>query len=107
MTVQDIITLVGIVFASNGLWQYLSFKAQQKEKRKEQENSSKSGADKLLLGIAFKIIVESCQHYIEVGHISPDEYKELNHYLFEPYKEMGGDGTAERLICEVAKLPIE
>lgn len=100
MDIQDIITLVGIILASNGLWSYIQFKAQQR-------SNKKTGEQKLLLGLAFKTIVEACQHYIEVGHISPEEYKELNHYLFEPYKEMGGDGTAERLINEVAKLPIE
>ena len=103
MNAEQIITLIGIVLASNGLWSYIQLKAQQKMNQQKE----KTGEEKLLLGLAFKTIVDLCQYYIKVGHISPDEYKELNHYLFEPYKEMGGDGTAERLINEVAKLPIE
>ena len=47
------------------------------------------------------------QEYIDRGEIEAEEYKELNHYLFEPYKEMGGNGTAARMIAEVEKLPIK
>lgn len=100
MNIELIATLVVAVLASNGLWSYIQFKAQQR-------SSKKSLEQKLLLGIAFKEIVETCQAYLDRGQISHDEYKELNHYLFEPYKEMGGNGTAERLIKEVEKLPID
>lgn len=100
MTAETIITLVLAVLASNGLWSYIQFKAQQRSTKKTVEQ-------RLLLGIAFKEIVESCQHHLSVGHISHEEYKELNHYLFEPYREMGGNGTADRLIKEVEKLPID
>lgn len=100
MNIEHILTLVGIIFASNGLWQYVLYKAQQRSKKKTVEQ-------RLLLGIAFKEIVESCEHHLNAGYINHDEYKELNHYLFEPYREMGGNGTADRLIKEVEKLPIK
>lgn len=100
MDIEHIIALVGIIFASNGLWQYVLYKAQQNSKKKTVEQ-------RLLLGLAFQSICDSCARYLKQGHISADEYKELNHYLFEPYQEMGGNGTAQRLIREVEKLPIE
>ena len=31
----------------------------------------------------------------------------LYNYLYLPYKELGGNGTAERMLNEVKKLPIK
>ena len=35
-----------------------------------------------------------------------DEYDNLKNYLYEPYKKLGGNGTAERVMDEIDKLPI-
>lgn len=59
------------------------------------------------MGLAFSKIIQQSEMYIERGHISADEYKEIYHYLYEPYKNMGGNGTAEKLMNEVKNLPTE
>ena len=98
---QDIIiTLLVAVFASTGFWSFLQAWINNRSK-------SKTSEQKLILGLAFIEIVKKCESYIQRGWIEAEEYKELNHYLFEPYQQMGGDGTAQRLIKEVEKLPIK
>lgn len=44
--------------------------------------------------------------YIDRGWITQDEYENLNTYLYEPYKKLGGNGSALRVMQEVNKLPI-
>ena len=44
--------------------------------------------------------------YIERGYITRDEFENLNDYLFEPYSEAGGNGSAKRVMEEVQKLPL-
>lgn len=95
-----LITIIVAVFASTGFWQFVQWLAQKR-------TSVKTAEERLLLGIAFKEINELCRHYISVGSISAEEYKELNKYLFTPYKELGGNGTAERLMKEVERLPLK
>lgn len=98
---QDIIiTLLVAVFASTGFWSFLQAWINNRSK-------SKTSEQKLILGLAFIEIVKKCEAYIQRGWIDSEEYKELNHYLFEPYQQMGGDGTAQRLIKEVENLPIK
>lgn len=89
------ITLVVAVFSSTGFWSW----AQNRSK-------SQSNESKLLMGIAYAKIIQTAQEHIKKGYISADEYHELYHYLYEPYREMGGNGTAEKLINEVGKLPM-
>ena len=89
-----IVAVVVAIFGSTGFWTWLN-------NRKGQ----KSNESKLLLGIAYQNIITRAEEYIKRGYISPDEYNELNHYLFEPYIKSGGDGTAQKLMDEVRKLP--
>lgn len=60
----------------------------------------------MLLGLGHVKIIETCEKYIVRGYIRQDEYDSLYNYLYLPYKELGGNGTAERMVNEVKKLPI-
>lgn len=66
----------------------------------------KSAKAKMLLGLGHDRIMYLGMKYVEKGSITNSEYENLNKYLYEPYKKMGGNGTAERLMREVDKLPI-
>lgn len=94
MTVELIITIIVAIFGSAGFWNWLT------NRGKRQTSESK-----LLKGIAYSEIIGECERYLARGYISADEYHELNHYLFEPYKEMGGNGTAARMMDAVKSLP--
>ena len=96
MSTDIIVTLVVAIFGSTGFWTLLM-----------NRKKKKSAEARLLMGIAYSEIIRRCDHYIKVGHIDIDEYNELNRYLFEPYREMGGNGTAEKLMGEVKKLPMK
>lgn len=81
------------VMASSGFWAYLM-------KRWEK----KSSQTKLLLGLGHDRICALATEYIERGSITPDEYENLHDYLYLPYLERGGNGTAKHLMNEVEKL---
>lgn len=92
---QMIVTIIGSVLASSGLWTLIS-------KRMDKKDDSK----KLLVGIAHGRIRFLATSYVNRGWISQDEYEDLYTYLYEPYKKLGGNGSAERIMREVDKLPI-
>lgn len=94
-----IISIFGSVFASTGFWAFVTAVWQTKQKRKSAES-------RMILGLAYREISQLCESYIQRGGLSIDEYQDLKKYLFEPYREMGGNGTCERLMKEVEKLPI-
>lgn len=93
---QTAITVVCSVLASSGFWAWLQARRERKDAR-----------TKMLLGLGHDRIVNLCMTYIDRGWISQDEYEDLIKYLYNPYSEMGGNGTAERLINEIKKLPIK
>lgn len=69
-------------------------------------NSKKELDRALLLGLAHMEIARECKRYIRRGWLSHEEYEDLNDYLYEPYTKCGGNGSGERLMNEVKKLPI-
>lgn len=93
--IQMIATIVCSVLASSGLWTVISKKMERKDSRTE-----------LLVGIAHDRIVFLGMSYVNRGYITQDEYENLYTYLYGPYKKLGGNGSAERVMREVDKLPI-
>ena len=90
-----IVTIVCSVIASSGFWAYIQ--------KKHDKNDAKT---ELLVGLAHDIIISKGMTYIERGWITQEEYENLNDYIFKPYTKNGGNGSAERIMLEVNKLPI-
>jgi len=93
-----LITIVVAVFASAGFWSFIN--------RLMQNKGEKSPERQMLLGLAHDRICYLAEKYIERGWITRDEYENLHDYLYLPYKRLGGNGTADRLMEEVDRLPI-
>ena len=97
--IQTILEVLGAVvaalLASGGYWSY-----------KMSKNNHKTDESKMLMGLAHERIVELGMKYIERGAITRDEYENLYDYLYLPYKELGGNGSAERVMDVVKQLRI-
>lgn len=90
-----VVTIVTSVLASSGFWAFL-------QRHFDRNNATK----RLLIGIGHDRIMFLGMQYIKRGSITADEYENLHDYLYLPYKENGGNGSAERIMNEVEKLPI-
>lgn len=91
--VETIITVLVSVMASSGFWGYIM-----------KRNDKKSAKTRLLVGLAHDRILQSGGYYLDRGWISYDEYENLHDYLYLPYKELGGNGTAEKMMEALKKL---
>lgn len=109
---MDIMTQIAIpiivaLLTSSALWGVVSKivlkRMEQAEKRSEKDDAER----KMLVGLAHDRIIHLGMVYIQRGHITQDEYENLQVYLYEPYEKMGGNGSAKRVMEEVRKLPIE
>lgn len=92
--VQTALTVLGSVMASSGLWAFIQKRTEKKDVK-----------TRLLVGLAHERIISLCMKYIDKGWVSEDEYEDLMD-LYVPYKDGGGNGSAERAINEVKKLKL-
>lgn len=90
------LSIILSALASSGLWTFIS-----------KFMDGKDAKAKVLIGLGHDRIVTLGGYYLERGYITRDEYENLNDYLYKPYKELGGNGTAEKIMCDVNKLPIK
>lgn len=90
-----ILTGIFTVISSSGLWAFL-----------QKRDTTKTATARLLMGLAYDKIMHLGMAYIDRGWISRDEYEEFEKYLFQPYKDFGGNGVAERIMNDVRALPM-
>jgi hypothetical protein len=92
-TIELLIAIVGSVLASSGFWVLI------------QRQLDKKGAHaKMLAGLAHDRIMYLGMMYIRKGAITPTEYENLCNQLYKPYVDLGGNGSATKLMEEVKKL---
>lgn len=96
---MDVTAIIVAIFASSGLWSLITSMIQRHDKKVSVEG-------KMLRGLAHDRICYLGETYLSQGNISKDEYENLHDYLYIPYKNLGGNGTAERIMSEVEKLPL-
>ena len=105
---QEIIQAIVIaVLGSTGLWACVSTIVQYLLKRYEAKHGARTASDEMLRGLGHDRIIFLCSKYLDRGYITADEYEDLNNYLYKPYRELGGNGTAEKLMQEINKLPVK
>ena len=75
--------------------------------RKDNKDKKKSAERDMLMGLAHDRIIFLGSQYISRGSITKDEYENLHDYLYKPYQELGGNGTATKIMNEVEQLKIK
>ena len=97
---EIIIAIIVSVFGSTGFWALITGIWQAKTKKKSAES-------RMLKGIGHDRICELGSRFLKQGYITKDQYENLHDYLFIPYHDLGGNGTAEKIIEDVKRLPIK
>jgi small subunit ribosomal protein S6 len=52
----------------------------------------------MILGLGHDAIFRVAEKYIHRGGITTDELEDLDKYLYKPYSELGGNGTAAAIV---------
>lgn len=96
---EILIILIGAIFASTGFWAFITNIV-------NRHSDKVSTEAKLLRGIAHDRICYLGERYIKQGWLTKDDYENLYEYLYAPYHKLKGNGSAERIMHEVEKLPL-
>ena len=97
------VTVLCAVFASSGFWAYMISRRDKKREAREKDNVN----TRMTMGLGHDRIISLCEKYIDRGWVTSEEYENLRVWLYEPYEEMGGNGTAKRLMAIVDNLPVK
>lgn len=85
------------IFASTGFWAFCQFLVQRYFDRK-------SAVKAALLGLLHERLVEQCEAYLNRGYASEGEIRDLEEYIYTPYRNLGGNGTGESMFEKTREL---
>lgn len=87
--------LAAFMAASGGFWVYLRHRVAEKDAHTI-----------LLLSLSHYRIVDLGMEHINKGYVSKEEYDDLLRHFYEPYLSLGGNGSVERIMKLVQRLPL-
>jgi hypothetical protein len=91
-----VLTIIfGSTMGSTGMWAFI-----------RSRDTKRAATTRLMMGMARETITSHGMAYIERGYITNEEYDELDKYFLKPYMALGGNGTAQRIMDEVSRLPL-
>lgn len=91
---EYILAGMGTIFASTGFWTLINRILDKRSDRRM-----------MVLGLTYLGIKMSCKAILDRGYVQMEELEDLEKYLYEPYKRMGGNGTAEAMLMKIKQLP--
>lgn len=103
---QVAVPIIVALLTSSAIWGVVSKVVLKRMEQADKRSRADDAERKMLMGLAHDRIIHLGMVYIERGRITQDEYENLQVYLYEPYEEIGGNGSAKRVMEEVRKLPI-
>jgi hypothetical protein len=92
--IRVLLTILGSAIGSTGMWSFF-----------RNRDVKREATTRLMMGMARETITSHGLAYIERGYITKEEFDELDKYFYKPYMALGGNGTAERIMSEVSRLP--
>lgn len=105
-------TIIGAIFGGSGVT-FLTFLIQRHDRKTDKRQKEYTELSRKISEIADAVkgqghdrVVYLGGRYIQRGGITKDEYENLYDYIYLPYKALGGNGTAEKVMEDVKNLPI-
>lgn len=105
-------TIIGAIFGGSGVT-FLTFLIQRHDRKTDKRQEEYVELSRKISEIADAVkgqghdrVVYLGGKYIQRGGITKDEYENLYDYIYLPYKALGGNGTAEKVMKDVGNLPI-
>ena len=102
---QATLTIVVTFIASSGFWTFMNSLTMKKWDAKKCQETDNYNITEMLIGLGHDRIMYLGVTYIDRGWITRDEYENLHDYLYVPYKNLGGNGSADKIMKEVNDLP--
>lgn len=104
MTHDFTIALIAAL-SSSGTMSLIMYLIQRHDKKKDRQDANKSAQTLMLLGLGHDRIIDLTDKYVRRGGITLKEKRNLN-FLYEPYKNLDGNGDCKIGYDACQKLPV-
>ena len=108
LPVLDETVLISLTTAllTGGFFSFLQFMIKRHDDRTNNAKAKNELIEEAMLAILHDRIYTTGSQIIKEGSISTEDINNLDH-LYKPYRALGGNGTCERIMGEISKLPLK
>lgn len=99
-----LITGIVSILASSGFWAFLQYQYSNKDTVHKALVTQQKAMIDVLIGLGHDKIMHLGGKYCDRGYTTHSEYENLYTYIYLPYKALGGNGSADRMMEQVNKL---
>ena len=104
--VQILLTGLVTILASSGFWAFMQHLDSKKDDIHTAFTKEHKAMIDVLIGLGHDKIMYLGGKYCERGYVTHSEYENLYTYIYLPYKALGGNGSADKMIEQVNKLEL-
>ena len=105
-------TIIGAIFGGSGVT-FLTFLIQRHDRKTDKRQGEYAELSRKISEIADAVkgqghdrVIYLGGRYIQRGGSTKEGYENLYEYIYLPYKALGGNGTAEKVMVDDKNLPI-
>jgi hypothetical protein len=104
---EQVTQILIAVFASTGFWAAVTALIQARRDRKTANAEKVRTLEAGVRGLLHEKLIERCQYYINRGSITEGEFRDLEEYIYNPYKGLNGNGTGDAFMERCQELLFE
>ena len=101
---EHIAQIIAVIFASTGFWAVVNTVIQSKRDRKTEYSEKIRYIEAGVRGLLHEKLIERCEYFIQKGTITEGEYRDLEDYIYNPYKGLDGNGTGDMYMSRCQEL---
>ena len=102
---QIVFTALISAISSSGVMSLVIFLIQRRDRKKDEEKAKNSATSRMIIGLGHDKIVSLTDKYVRRGAITLKEKRNLQ-CLYEPYRDLGGNGDCKIGYDACEKLPV-
>lgn len=102
---QMVITALLSALTSSGVMSLIIYLIQRRDKKKELEDLNQSAQSRMIIGLGHDKILYLTDKFVRRGSITLKEKRNLE-FLYEPYRDMGGNGDCKIGYDACQTLPV-
>lgn len=104
---QTILLALFSAFLGSGFMGFIQFLITRHDNKNNKEDARIEAIASAVRGLEHDRLYYLAEKYLQKGEITTDEYNNLSEYIYKPYKQLGGNGTGDRLMGQIEKLPFK
>lgn len=101
---EHLVQIIAVIFASTGFWAVVNTVIQGRRDKKTAFSEKIKVIEAGVRGLLHEKLIERSEFFLSRGEMTESEYRDLEEYIYLPYKGLNGNGTGDEYMKRCREL---